>query len=40
MQYFEKSTGAPQRYGKVCGDIFAALTYLGILGLILMWLVH
>jgi len=40
MQYFEKSAGAPERYGKVLGDIFAVLTYLGILGLILMWLVH
>jgi hypothetical protein len=40
MQYFEKSAGAPERYGQIFGDIFAALTYLGILGLILMWLVH
>ena len=28
MQYFEKSAGAPERYGKIFGDIFAALTYL------------
>jgi hypothetical protein len=40
MSYFEKSADAPSRFGKITGDIFAALGYLGIFGLILMWALH
>ena len=37
MQYFDQSDGAPERIGKIVGDIFSGLIYLSIFGVMLLW---
>ena len=36
MPYFNETDGAPERFGKVIGDILAALVVLGVFWIILV----
>jgi hypothetical protein len=31
MRYFDETDGKPERIGKVIGDMFSALVYVGVL---------